>query len=212
MIGWSQDGSKTVPRGLRESLGPSWGSLGPLLEALGPSLEGLGKLLGRLVGVLGCSWGLLGSFGHILAAHEAINGSFWIVLERDALIRFIDSIRSLDRSMVLHHVVNNYRLNKSARRNARSDPPPPAQQASACCKSTAETFLTTLFRKVKHFATCCSKMQGAIRFAHSAGSPGSPPAECAVLGAINSHQNRIKIRSKISCRFGLVFGSSWPPS
>ena len=35
----------------------------------------------------------------------------------DLFVRFVDSIRSLDRSMVLHHVVNTYRLNKSARRN-----------------------------------------------------------------------------------------------
>ena len=56
-IDWSQDGPKTVPRGL---LGGSWGGLGPLFGALGPSLEGLRGLLGRLEGVLGCSWGLLG--------------------------------------------------------------------------------------------------------------------------------------------------------
>ena len=53
------------------------GLLKPLLGALGPSLEGLGGLLGRLEGVLGCSWALLGSFGKVVAAHEAINGSFW---------------------------------------------------------------------------------------------------------------------------------------
>ena len=34
VIGWSQDGSKTVLRG---------GRLGPLLGALGPSLDGLGS-------------------------------------------------------------------------------------------------------------------------------------------------------------------------
>ena len=46
----------------------------------------------RLEGVLGCSWGLLGSFGTVLAAHEAINGSFWVVLECDSLTQCIDSI------------------------------------------------------------------------------------------------------------------------
>ena len=56
-----------VPRWV---LGSSWGGLGPLLGALGPSLEGLGGVLSRLEGVLG-------SLGTVLAAHEAINGSFW---------------------------------------------------------------------------------------------------------------------------------------
>ena len=99
-IYWSQDGSKTVPRGLLggglgpswAALGPSWAGLGPLLGALGPSLDGLGGLLGRLEGVLGRSWGLLGPLETVLAAHEAINGSFWVVLEFDSLIQFIDSI------------------------------------------------------------------------------------------------------------------------
>ena len=66
---WSQDGSKTVPRGLLgESLGPSWGGLGLLLGALGPSLDGLGGVLGVVL------------------------VSFWVVLGFDSLIRFIDSI------------------------------------------------------------------------------------------------------------------------
>ena len=62
------------------------------MGALGPSWEGLGRLLGRLEGVLGSSWELLGSLGTVLAGHVAINGSFWVVLECDSLIRFIDSI------------------------------------------------------------------------------------------------------------------------
>ena len=90
------DGPKMGPRPSQEGswgdLGPSWGDFGPLLGTLGPSLEGLGGLLGRLEGVLGCSWRLLGSFGTVLAAHEALNGSFWVVLECDSLIQFIDSI------------------------------------------------------------------------------------------------------------------------
>ena len=56
-----------APRPFQEG---SWGGLGPLLGALGPSLEGLGGLLSRLEGVLG-------SLATVLAAHEAINGSFW---------------------------------------------------------------------------------------------------------------------------------------
>ena len=64
---WLQDRPKRAPGRV---LGPSWGGLGPLLGALGPSLEGLGGLLSRLEGVLG-------SLGTVLAAHEAINGSFW---------------------------------------------------------------------------------------------------------------------------------------
>ena len=39
----------------------------------------------------------------------------------DLVMRFVDSIRSLDRSIALHHVVDTSRLNNSARRNARSD-------------------------------------------------------------------------------------------
>ena len=75
------------------SLGAPWGGvLGRSWGALGPSLEGLGALLGRLERVLGCSWGLLGSLGTVLAAHEAINGSFRVVLEYKTLIQFIDSI------------------------------------------------------------------------------------------------------------------------
>ena len=35
---------------------------------------------------------LLGSLGTVLAGHVAINGSFWVVLECDSLIQFIDSI------------------------------------------------------------------------------------------------------------------------
>ena len=64
VVAWSQDGSKTVPRRLLR------GVLGSLLGAFGPSLEHPGGLLGRLEGVLG-------SFGTVLAAHEAINSSFW---------------------------------------------------------------------------------------------------------------------------------------
>ena len=71
---WLQDRPKRAPGVV---LGPSWGGLGPLLGALGPSLEGLGGLLGCLEEVLGCSWDLLRSSGTVLAAHEAINGSFW---------------------------------------------------------------------------------------------------------------------------------------
>ena len=63
--------SKTVPRGLLGGfLGRLGGVLGRSLGALGPSFEGLGGLLGRLERVLG-------SLGTVLAAHEAINGSFW---------------------------------------------------------------------------------------------------------------------------------------
>ena len=84
--------AKTVPRGPLGGLGPSGGGLGPLLGALGPSWDGLGGLLGRLEGVLGSSWGLLGPLGTVVAAHEAINGSFWVVLEFDPLIQLIDSM------------------------------------------------------------------------------------------------------------------------
>ena len=79
---WLQDLPKRAPGGV---LGSSWGVLGPLLGARGPSLEGLGGLLGRLERILG-------SLGTVLAAHEAINGSCWVVLECDLLIQFIDSI------------------------------------------------------------------------------------------------------------------------
>ena len=64
---WLQDRSKSAPGGVLGRLGTG---LGPLLGALGPSLEGLGGLLSRVEGVLG-------SLGTVLAAHEAIHGSFW---------------------------------------------------------------------------------------------------------------------------------------
>ena len=78
-----------APRPFQER---SWGGLGPLWGGLGPYLEGLVGLLGRLEGVWGCSWGLWGFLGTGLAAHEAINGSFWVVLACDVLIQFIDSM------------------------------------------------------------------------------------------------------------------------
>ena len=104
----------------------SSGDLAPLLGALGPSLESLEGPLGRLEGVLGCSWELLGSSGTVFAAHEAINGSFWNPFVDSIhpcylVMRFVDSIRSLHRSLLLHHVVDTYRLNNSAWRNVRSD-------------------------------------------------------------------------------------------
>ena len=70
VIDWSQDGSKTVPRGL-------------LGGVLGPSLEGLGELLSCLEGVL--------------AAHEAINGSFWNAIRCfNSSMRFSGAIRRFD--------------------------------------------------------------------------------------------------------------------
>ena len=65
VVYWSQDGSKTVPRGLL-------GCLGPLLGALGPSWDGLGRVLGRLEGVF--------------------EGRFGVVLEFGLLIQFMHSI------------------------------------------------------------------------------------------------------------------------
>ena len=115
---WLQDRPK---RALGVVLGSSWEGLGPLLGALGPSLEGLGGLLGRLEGVLG-------SFGTVLAAHEGLGRfwSFWKAIRGldssiQFMMRFVDSIRSFDRSIALHHVVDTSRLNNCARRNARSD-------------------------------------------------------------------------------------------
>ena len=66
------------------------GGLGPLLGGLGPSLEGLGRLLSRLEGVLG-------SLGTVLAAHEAINGSFWHAISWfNSSMRFSNAIRRFD--------------------------------------------------------------------------------------------------------------------
>ena len=60
------------------------------MGALGPSSEGLGGLLSRLEGVLG-------SLGTVLAAHEAINGSFWNATRRfNSSIRLSDAIRRFD--------------------------------------------------------------------------------------------------------------------
>ena len=81
VIGWSQDGSKTVPRGLRGGflgrlggvLGRSWGLLGPLWTVFWGSQAALGRSwallggswggLGPLLGALGPSWDGLG--GHL---------------------------------------------------------------------------------------------------------------------------------------------------
>ena len=60
-ISWSQDGPKTVPRGLLGGswavLGPSWGGLGPVLGPLGAYLGDLGAHFGSFGG------GLRGRFG-----------------------------------------------------------------------------------------------------------------------------------------------------
>ena len=106
---WLQDRPKRAPGGV---LGSSWGGLGPLLGALGPSLEGLGGLLSRPEGVWGSLGTILGRFGMRLV--DSIH-------RFDLVMRFVDSIRSLDRSIALHHVVDTSRLNNSARRNMRSD-------------------------------------------------------------------------------------------
>ena len=68
VIRWSQDSSKTVPRGLLGGswvvLVGSWGRLGGVLGRswglLGPFLDGLGGLVSHLEGLWGCSLGLLG--------------------------------------------------------------------------------------------------------------------------------------------------------
>ena len=113
---WLQDRPKRAPGGV---LGPSWGGLGPLLGALGPSLEGLGGLLSRLEG----SWALLERSWRPMRLSTGRFGMRFVdsIHRFDLLMRFVDSIRSSDRSMVLHHVVNTCRLNNSARRNVRSD-------------------------------------------------------------------------------------------
>ena len=71
VIGWSQDGLQDRPKRdpggvlgrLGVVLGRSWGLLGPLWT-----------VLGGFWAVLRASWAALGT---VLAAHEAINGSFW---------------------------------------------------------------------------------------------------------------------------------------
>ena len=60
-ISWSQDGPKTVPRGL---LGGSWAVLGPSWGGLGPVLGPLGAYLGDLRAHFGSfGGGLRGRFG-----------------------------------------------------------------------------------------------------------------------------------------------------
>ena len=111
--------AKTVPRGLLGGLGPSLGALGPsggglgpLLGALGPSWDGLGGLLGRLEGVLGALGPSWNGLGGLCGYQRVVLGCFGIrfvdsIHRFDLLMRFVDSIRSLDRSVVLHHVVNS---------------------------------------------------------------------------------------------------------
>ena len=62
VVGWSQDGSRTVRWGV---LGSSWGRLGTFLGALGPSLDGLGGLFGRLEKVLAALRGSRALFGRL---------------------------------------------------------------------------------------------------------------------------------------------------
>ena len=108
----------------------SWAVLGGSWAVLGLSLEGLEGLLGRLEGVFGLLLGALGlswnSVGGPRGYQRIVLGRFGIrfadsINRFDLFMRFVDSIRSLDRSTVLHHVANTYRLNMSARRSARSD-------------------------------------------------------------------------------------------
>ena len=86
VIGWSQDGSKTVPRGLLGGswavLGPSWGGLGPLLGAFGPYLGGLRARFGSFGGRVGAVLGF-DSLIPFIASIESFDSSF----------RFADSIR-----------------------------------------------------------------------------------------------------------------------
>ena len=120
VIDWSQDGSKTVPRGLRR------GFLGRLGGLLGP----LWRVLGNFRAVLRGSWAALGSSWALVdrswRPKRLSTGRFGVrfvdsIHRRDFVMRFVDSIRSLDRSMLLHHVVDTSRLNNSARKNVRKD-------------------------------------------------------------------------------------------
>ena len=69
VIGWSQDGSKTVPRAL---LGESWavlgGGLGPLLGAFGLYLGGLGARFGSFGG----RFGVFGGFDSLIRSIASI--------------------------------------------------------------------------------------------------------------------------------------------
>ena len=116
---WPQDRSKRASGGV--------------LGRLGAILEGSWAALGAFWGLFGRSWGsfwtVWGWFGGRLGLDSLIRFHRFDSIMRfvdsiyqfDLLMRFVDSIRALDRSMVVHHVVNTYRLNNSARRNARSD-------------------------------------------------------------------------------------------
>ena len=73
VVGWSQDDSKIVPRGLLGGLGSSWGGLGPLLGALEPSWDGLGRVLGRLEGVFGRRFGIILEFGSLIQFIDSIS-------------------------------------------------------------------------------------------------------------------------------------------
>ena len=124
----SKMAAKTVSRGLLGGLGSSWGGLGAVLgrswAALGGSWALFGRLLGRLEGVLGCSWELLGPLGTVLAAHEAINGSFWVVLKCDSLIQCIDSIYGSDSSIRFVHWIEVWFYIMSSTPTTDSTTPP----------------------------------------------------------------------------------------
>ena len=111
------------------SLDPSSGDLGLLLVALGPSFDGLGGLwvhleggLGLLLGTLGPSWsGLGGPWGY----QRVVLGLLGM--------RFVDSIHrfdpALDRSIVLHHIINSIWTQQlgPAECTMRLNPPPAPQ-------------------------------------------------------------------------------------
>ena len=143
-----------------------------------------GRILGRSLGGLEGSWAAVGRLVAILGWSWEVLGPCW----------------------------GAFGGWEASPRTARSDPPPPAQQASACCKSSAETFIKPFLPKVKYSACCCSKMLGAISFAHSAAPKSISTIILNLDGRPNSHQKRIQKSSKKSYRVGLVFGSSWAPS
>ena len=78
VVGWSQDSSKTVPRGL---LGGSW--------------VVLGGSWGRLGGVWGRSWALSGPLGTVLGVFLGRFGARFVdsIHRFDSMLRFVDSIR-----------------------------------------------------------------------------------------------------------------------
>ena len=108
MVGWSQHGPKTVPRGLGvlgrlgEVLGRSWGVLGPLWKVLG----GFWAVLRWCRTALASLWAFFGrSWTDVLDLLGVRLGSLWFSIRSfDLSLRFNDAILRFDWLLRQHPI------------------------------------------------------------------------------------------------------------